>query len=117
MYKLGSSPYCHQPTPIKIEFFNKSICRIPYDWIDPASCKTAQAFHHTNPAWPESASWTAGPIEAISGCTDAHNAPGSGAYDVCACKDGSLVIYHVKRCGNIDWGVPGWPHVTSYRWK
>ena len=48
---------------------------------------------------------------------DAHNAPGSGAYDVCACKDGSLVIYHVKRCGNIDWGVPGWPHVTSYRWK
>ncbi|MDR2690561.1 MAG: transglutaminase-like domain-containing protein, partial [Azoarcus sp.] len=36
-------------------------------------------------------------------------------YDICACEDGSLVIYQVGQCGRINWSK--FPHVTGYRWK
>jgi hypothetical protein len=41
--------------------------------------------------------------------------PPTSPYDICACKDGSLVIYGVSQCGRIKAGVDF--HITDRRWK
>ena len=72
------------------------------------SCSKANGFHFAN-AIP------AAIIDVEQFKIDEGFGPPTSPYDVCACDDGSLVIYSVGRCGRIDWR--NFPHVTSHRWK
>ncbi len=41
--------------------------------------------------------------------------PPTSPYDICACKDGSLIIYQVNECGRIKPNIDF--HITDRRWK
>ena len=72
------------------------------------SCSKANNFHFAN-ALPE-------PITDVEQFKIEEGfGPPTSPYDVCACEDGSLVIYQVKLCGKINWN--NFPHITGYRWK
>ena len=72
------------------------------------SCSKANGFHFSN-AIPE-------PITDVEQFKiDEGFGPPTSPFDVCACEDGSLVIYAVAQCGRINWN--NFPHITSFRWK
>ncbi|MDA8522420.1 hypothetical protein [Acidovorax sp. NCPPB 4044] len=72
------------------------------------SCSKATRFHFSN-AMPE-------PITDVEQFKiDEGFGPPTSPFDVCACEDGSLVIYSVSQCGRINW--KNFPHVTGHRWK
>jgi hypothetical protein len=41
--------------------------------------------------------------------------PPTSPWDICACKDGTLVIYAVSQCGKIRQGTEY--HITNHRWR
>jgi len=72
------------------------------------SCTKANKFHF--------ASAIPYPIEDIEQFKiDEGYGPPTSPYDVCACEDGSLIIYRVKECWRVNWN--SFPHVTGLRWK
>ncbi|WP_100084415.1 transglutaminase-like domain-containing protein [Acidovorax delafieldii] len=72
------------------------------------SCSKANGFHFSN-ATPLKIT----DVEQFK--IDEGFGPPTSPFDVCACEDGSLVIYSVGQCGRISWN--NLPHITGYRWK